>query len=96
MAQIKVVFLMHDVDQFNGAVADRVYGVEQAGFQYPEGSNAISGGRTKQELCDNLRPGSDNAKHVLAQRYTQTQMRQSRLWVSMTWTCQTPAVTHGS
>ncbi len=62
MAQIKVVFLMHDVDQFNGAVADKVYNVAQAGFQYPEGNSAISVGKTKQELCDNLRPGSDNAK----------------------------------
>ena len=37
MAQIKVVFLMHDVDQFNGSATDRVHESmgAGAGFEYP-------------------------------------------------------------
>ena len=62
MAKIKVVFLMHDVDGFNGAVTDRVDGSDQDGFQYPAGDDPISDGKTKEELCANLVVGSTNAK----------------------------------
>jgi len=73
MAQIKMVFLMHDLDQFNGSTTDRVHEVMGggSGFEYPansreqpmeEGKTNRHTGRTKAELCDNMRPGSTDAK----------------------------------
>ena len=68
MAQIKFVFLMHDLDQFNGSATDTVHEVMGggAGFEYPTDdgytNNIRYTGRTKAELCDNMRPGSTIAK----------------------------------
>ena len=72
MAQIKVVFLMHDVDQFNGSATDRVHESmgAGAGFEYPTDDGVKEtgvttnrhSGRTKAELCANMTPGSTDAK----------------------------------
>ena len=72
MAQIKIVFLMHDVDQFNGSTTDRAHESVGggSGFEYPTTDDAQSmggkttrhSGRTKAELCTNLTPGSTLAK----------------------------------
>ena len=70
MAQIKLVFLMHDVDNFNGEATDNVYGVVQDGFMYRTSGTANQGdgngtaitGKTKAELGENLTPGSTLAK----------------------------------
>ena len=62
MAQIKVVFLMHDVDNFNGSdgpASDFMYATAENGT-FEEGTAIY--GKTKTELCANLGPGSDNAK----------------------------------
>lgn len=70
MAQIKVVFLMHDVDSFNGEATDNYDEKTEPGFMFRltgtpnqgdgNGSAAVAG--TKVELCNRLRPGSANAK----------------------------------
>ena len=72
MAQIKVVFLMHDVDQFNGSATDRVHESmgSGSGFEYPTDDGVKESGtttnrhsgRTKAELCANMGPGSTDAK----------------------------------
>ena len=68
MAQIKFVFLMHDVDQFNGSATDKVHESMGggSGFEYPtdDGVQGMGGkttrhtGRTKAELCNNMGAGS--------------------------------------
>ena len=72
MAQIKFVFLMHDVDQFNGSATDKIHESMGggSGFEYPtdDGVQGMGGkttrhtGRTKAELCNNIGAGSTVAK----------------------------------
>ncbi len=70
MAQIKVVFLMHDVDSFNGEVTDQYDEKTADGFMFrltgtpnqADGNGSAVAGGTKIELCNRLIPGSTNAK----------------------------------
>ena len=70
MAQIKIVFLMHDVDNFNGEETDNYDEKTADGFMYRltgtpnqgDGNGTAAVAETKEILCDRLIPGSDNAK----------------------------------
>ena len=67
MAQVKIVFLMHDVDNFNGEETDNYDEKTASGFMYRltgtanqgDGNGTAAVGETKTILCGRLIPGSD-------------------------------------